>query len=129
MPSLDPAAVIWFVAALAICGVILRPWCVPEYMWAVSAAALLTGLGFIPFSSALAAVAKGGDVYLFLIGMMVLAELARQEGLFDWLAMYAAQHAKGSGQRLFDLVFIVGTLVVSRLPLRRQTTPSILRSC
>jgi arsenical pump membrane protein len=111
MPSLDPSTVIWFVAALAICGVILRPWRVPEYVWAVSAAVLLTGLGFIPFSSALAAVAKGGDVYLFLIGMMVLAELARQEGLFDWLAMYAAQHAKGSGQRLFDLVFIVGTLV------------------
>lgn len=111
MLPLDPSTVIWFVAALAICGVILRPWRVPEYVWAVSAAVLLTGLGFIPIHSALAAIAKGIDVYLFLIGMMVLAELARQEGLFDWLAMYAAQHANGSGQRLFDLVFIVGTLV------------------
>src|SRR5471032_405971 len=111
MPAFNPSLIIWIVAALATCGVIFRPFRLPEYVWAVSAAVLLTGLGFIPFSSALAAVAKGGDVYLFLIGMMVLAELARQEGLFDWLAMYAAQHAKGSGQRLFDLVFLVGTLV------------------
>ncbi|MEB0025187.1 arsenic transporter [Pseudomonas sp. MH9.2] len=111
MPAFDPTTVIWTVAALATCGIILRPWRVPEYVWAVCAAVLLTGLGFIPLHSALAAMAKGSDVYLFLIGMMVLAELARQEGLFDWLAMYAAQHARGSGQRLFDLVFLVGTLV------------------
>jgi arsenical pump membrane protein len=111
MPAFDPTTVIWTVAALATCGIILRPWRVPEYVWAVCAAVLLTGLGFIPLHSALEAMAKGSDVYLFLIGMMVLAELARQEGLFDWLAMYAAQHARGSGQRLFDLVFLVGTLV------------------
>ena len=85
MPAFDPTTVIWTVAALATCGIILRPWRVPEYVWAVCAAVLLTGLGFIPLHSALAAMAKGSDVYLFLIGMMVLAELARQEGLFDWL--------------------------------------------
>lgn len=50
-------------------------------------------------------------MYLFLIGMMVLAELARQQGLFDWLAMVAARHARGSARRLFDLVFLVGILV------------------
>jgi arsenical pump membrane protein len=102
---------IWIVAALATCGVILRPWRVPEYVWALGGALLLTGLGLIPWRAALGAVAEGADVYLFLIGMMVLAELARQQGLFDWLAMLAARHAQGSGQRLFDLVFVVGTLV------------------
>jgi arsenical pump membrane protein len=56
-------------------------------------------------------VAKGTDVYLFLTGMMLLAELARQEGLFDWLAAWAAVHAKGSATRLFSLVFAVGTVV------------------
>jgi arsenical pump membrane protein len=111
MPVFDPATVIWIAAALAIGGVIVRPWRVPEFVWALGAAVLLTGLGFIPLHQAFGAVAKGGDVYLFLIGMMVLAELARQQGLFDWLAMLAAQHAQGSGQRLFDLVFLVGTLV------------------
>ena len=111
MPAFDPSTAIWIVAALATCGVILRPWRVPEFVWAMGAAVLLTVSGLIPLHTALHAVGEGLDVYLFLIGMMVLAELARQQGLFDWLAMYAAQHARGSGQRLFDLVFLVGTLV------------------
>jgi len=103
--------IIWMVTAVATSGVIFRPWRIPEYVWALGAAALLVATGLVPVPTALGAVAEGGDVYLFLIGMMVLAELARHEGLFDWLAMYAVQHAKGSGRRLFDLVFLVGTLV------------------
>jgi len=50
-------------------------------------------------------------VYLFLTGMMLLAELARQQGLFDWLAARAAVLARGSATRLFTLVFVVGTVV------------------
>jgi arsenical pump membrane protein len=42
---------------------------------------------------------------------MLLAELARQEGLFAWLAARAALMAKGSATRLFTLVFAVGTIV------------------
>ena len=80
----------------------------------------------------MAAVAEGGDVYLFLIGMMVLAELARQEGLFEWLAAYAVQHAKGSGKRLFDLVFLVGTLVtifLSNDATAVVLTPAVYAAC
>ena len=54
---------------------------------------------------------KGLDVYLFLTGMMLFAELARQEGLFDWLASLAVSSAKGSPRRLFLLVYAVGTIV------------------
>ncbi len=103
--------IIWFITALSTAGVILRPWRMPEYFWALGGAVLLVVSGLVPLSKALGAVAKGDDVYLFLIGMMLLAELARREGLFDWLATLAARHARGSSQRLFDLVFIVGTLV------------------
>ena len=49
---------------------------------------------------------KGVDVYLFLTGMMLIAELARREGLFDWLAALAVEHARGSPQRLFLLVYV-----------------------
>jgi len=132
MPVFDASTVIWIVAAVATCGVILRPWRVPEYVWAMSAAVLLTVFGLMPLHSAVAAVAEGGDVYLFLIGMMVLAELARQEGLFDWLAMYAVQHARGSGQRLFDLVFLVGTLVtvfLSNDATAVVLTPAVYAAC
>jgi arsenical pump membrane protein len=77
----------------------------------VSGALALIILSLISPTDALAAAGKGMDVYLFLIGMMILAELARREGLFDWLAAYALQHARGSGRRLFLLVYGVGTLV------------------
>ena len=72
---------------------------------------LLIALGLLPAAEALAAVAKGTDVYLFLIGMMLLAELARQEGLFDWLAAKAATAAHGSATRLLAWCFAVGTIV------------------
>lgn len=132
MPVFDPSSLIWAVAAVATGGVILRPWRVSEYVWAVGAAVLLTAFGLVPLPTALGAVAEGGDVYLFLIGMMVLAELARQEGLFDWLAMYAVQHARGSGQRLFDLVFLVGVLVtvfLSNDATAVVLTPAVYAAC
>ena len=102
---------IWGIAAVATAGVIFRPFVWPEFIWALAGSALLVGLGLLPVSDALTGAAKGTDVYLFLIGMMLLAELARQEGLFDWLAAEAARHARGSATRLFTLVFGVGTLV------------------
>src|SRR4051812_22474322 len=49
--------------------------------------------------------------YLFLAGMMLIAELARSEGLFEWLAGIAASHARGSAKRLFPLIYIVGIVV------------------
>jgi arsenical pump membrane protein len=102
---------IWGIAAAATAGVIFRPFAWPEFVWAVTGALLLLVLGLLSPTDALAGVAKGTDVYLFLVGMMLLAELARQEGLFDWLAARAAGYAKGSAIRLFSLVFAVGTIV------------------
>jgi arsenical pump membrane protein len=102
---------IWIIAAIATAGVILRPFAWPEFIWAVTGAVLLIALHLLPPAEAVAGVAKGADVYLFLIGMMLLAELARAEGLFDWLATQAARAARGSATRLFTLVFAVGTIV------------------
>ena len=90
---------------------VIRPWRVPEYVWAVAGAVALVIFGFLPADSALHAIRRGTDVYLFLVGMMLLAELARAEGLFDLCAMQAVRHARGSGKRLFVLVYLVGTLV------------------
>ena len=90
---------------------ITRPFRWPEAIWAVAGAVLLVALGLLPVGDALAGMRKGIDVYLFLTGMMLIAELARREGLFDWLAALAVEHAQGSPQRLFLLVYGVGTLV------------------
>ncbi len=104
-------ATIWAIAALSTLGVIARPWKLPEATWAVTGAVMLVVFGLLPWSDALKAVAKGTDVYLFLSGMMLLAELARKEGLFDFLAGRAARLAGGSAIKLFTLVYGVGTLV------------------
>jgi len=111
MPISPAHITTWSIAALAIVGVIARPWKLPEALWAVLAAAALLVFGLIPVADAGRAVLKGTDVYLFLVGMMLLAELARHEGLFDWLAAFAVKHSKGSPSRLFALVYLVGTIV------------------
>src|SRR3569833_1858131 len=99
------------IAALAIGGVIVRPMRWPEAIWAVAGAAAVVALGLVPWRDAFAAMGEGLDVYLFLVGMMLLSETARREGLFDWLAVEAVLHAKGSPRRLFLLIFAVGTIV------------------
>jgi len=108
---MNSADITWIIAALATAGVILRPWRLPEAVWAVAGAVLLVVFGLLSWRDALAGVVRGADVYLFLTGMMLLAELAREEGLFEWLAAKAARSARGSPARLFTLVFAVGTLV------------------
>jgi arsenical pump membrane protein len=102
---------IWSIAALATAGVILRPLETPEAVWAVAGAVALVCLGLLPIGAAFRGVGKGLDVYLFLTGMMLLAEVARDTGLFDWLASLAASHARGSATRLFRLVYTVGIVV------------------
>src|SRR5258707_8272223 len=99
------------VAAFATLGVITRPLRIPEYVWAVVGAVVMIAFGFLPWRNAVAVAAKGIDVYLFLIGMMLLAEVARQERLFDWLAALAVRYARGSARRLFLIIYAVGTLV------------------
>ena len=103
------------IVVATILGVLARPFRLPEYVFAIGGAAALLALGLLPLSAARDAVAKGYDVYLFLIGMMLLAEVARQEGLFDWIAGHAAHAAKGSAKRLFALVYGVGVLVTAFL--------------
>ena len=102
---------IWSVAALATAGVILRPFKLPEAVWAVAGALVLLFSGLIPVGTAWRGVEKGLDVYLFLTGMMLLAEVARETGLFDWLAAVAAARARGSAVRLFRLIYAVGIVV------------------
>jgi arsenical pump membrane protein len=101
----------WVIILIATAGVIVRPFRLPEAIWAVAGAILLVTLGLLPISAALGAVTKGNDVYLFLTGMMLLSETARREGLFDWVATFAVNTAKGSPKRLFALVYGAGTVV------------------
>lgn len=106
---------IYAITLVSIAGVILRPLALPEALWPLIGATLLLLLGLLPPTDALAGVIRGLDVYLFLAGMLLLSEIARQEGLFDWLAAVAARRARGSATRLFWLIYAVGTLVTTFL--------------
>ncbi|HET7103663.1 MAG TPA: arsenic transporter [Terracidiphilus sp.] len=94
---------------------LLRPRGAAEVYWACGGALLLVIAGLLPVRQAIHAALEGWEVYLFLAGMMVLAEMAREEGVFDWAAGLAAGHARGSPRRLFALVYLVGVVVTAFL--------------
>ena len=110
-----PHWTIWAICAASIAGVQLRPRGIAAWVWALGGAVALVALRVLPLGAAVAAVGKGVDVYLFLAGMMLLAEIARREGVFDWIAVYAVRAADGSRARLFMLVYGVGVVVTALL--------------
>ncbi len=105
----------WFISVAAVAGVIVRPFKIAEAWWAVAGALLLVITGLLDPADAWTGIASGTDVYLFLMGMMLLAEIAREEKLFDWLAAHATRSAKGSPHKLFMLIYGVGIIVTTFL--------------
>ena len=101
--------VIWLISLCSIALVLSRPKGLPEAWWAAGGACLLVIFRLLPPKSAAQAI--GLDVYFFLIGMMIMSELARREGVFDWVAAHAVRAAKGSRSRLFVLIYGVGVIV------------------
>jgi arsenical pump membrane protein len=99
------------IVAVSIVLMLTRPRGIREAWWISGGALLLIALRLVSLKLAGQAVAKGSDVYLFLTGMMLLSELARNQGVFDWVASAAVRGANGSCSRLFLLVYGVGTLV------------------
>ena len=104
-------AFIWILSLSSILLMLLRPRGIAEAWWIGGGALLLVLTRLLPIAGAVHAIREGLDVYLFLIGMMLLAETARQEGVFDWVAGIAVSHARGSAARLFLLIYVAGTIV------------------
>jgi arsenical pump membrane protein len=111
LPVAASHAILLAVVALSIVLMLVRPRGIQEVYWIGGGVLLLLALGLVPFRLAGRAVAEGLDVYLFLTGMMILSELAREQGVFDWLSSTAIRHARGSSARLFTLVYALGTAV------------------
>jgi arsenical pump membrane protein len=104
---------IWAIAGLTTVGVVTRPLDWPEAVWATLGAAILVASGLLSFQETAVAIGKGYDVYLFLVGMMLLSEVARREHVFDYVADHALVLARGSQERLFFLIYAVGTVVTA----------------
>lgn len=119
----------YFVCVPALLGVVLRPWRSPEVLWAGAGAAGLVLSGLLPLPLAASAVARGADVYCFLVGMMLLAAVAERAGLFDVAAAACLRLARGSPRRLFALVYVVGagfTAFLSNDATAVVLTPAVL---
>jgi arsenical pump membrane protein len=102
-------------ASAALIGVLVRPFRVNEAWWASGGAVLLVATGALSLAQASAALLRGLDVYLFLIGMMALAEFAREEGVFAWIAAFAVRSAHGSQRRLLLVVYGAGVITTAFL--------------
>jgi arsenical pump membrane protein len=130
----EAAAAHLLLIAIVLASIVLmlvRPRGIAEAWWISAGAALLILLRLVPLRLAGSAIAEGTDVYLFLAGMMLLSEIARLYGVFDWLAQVAADHARGSAVRLFTLIYAVGTLVtifLSNDATAVVLTPAVLAS-
>jgi arsenical pump membrane protein len=79
--------------------------------WAIAAVAIVCAV--LRPSGSFAAIARGTDVYLFLIGMMALAGYAQLTGIFDWVADRAVRIAGTSRLRLFALVYATGIVTTA----------------
>jgi len=109
------AIFICVISIISIGCMLARPRGIAEAYWACGGAHLLVITRLLPLHQASRAVRQGLDVYLFLTGMMILAELARREGVFEWVADIAGRYAHGSPSRLFLYVYLAGIVVTALL--------------
>lgn len=115
MPPLVAHVLLLAIAAASIVLMLLRPRGIAEVFWIGGGVVLLLALRLVPLRLAARAVAEGTDVYLFLAGMMLLSEAAREQGVFDWISSVAVTHARRSGSRLFLLLYLAGVCVTATL--------------
>jgi arsenical pump membrane protein len=99
------------IVGISILLMLIRAYNIPEVYWIGGGVLLLLVLRLVSLQLAGRAAAKSLDVCLFLIGMMLLSELAREHGVFDWLSSAAVRRANGSCSGLFALVYAAGTVV------------------
>lgn len=111
IPPASVPILISLIVAACIVLMLIRPRNIPEVYWISSGVLLLLAFRLITFRLTERALLKSVDVCLFLIGMMLLSELAREHGVFDWLSSNAIRRSRGSSMKLFALVYAIGTVV------------------
>ena len=68
---------------------LIRPGNIAESYWIGAGVLLLLVLRLVNSELLRRGVSEAADVCFFLIGMMLLSELAREQGVFDWLSSVA----------------------------------------
>ncbi len=91
--------------------IMARPKGLSEALSALIGAFMMLALGRIQLIEALGVLGEKWDVFLFFLGLMIIAAIADSARFFDWTAAMAVKFAKGSGVRLFLNVFLLGALI------------------
>ena len=115
--------------AITLVLVLLRPKQLSEAWFTVLGGACMLGFGLETPREAIGIVSEGKDALLFLVGLLLLADLMRASGFFEWAAIHAARSAKGDCQALFRNVFILGagvTVLMSLDTTAVMLTPVVL---
>jgi arsenical pump membrane protein len=110
----------WIVAAVVIATLALmlaRPRGVSEAWVALGGALALLATGAVDPAALPGIAGETADVLLFLLGMMTLTGIVERAGIFDLLAEGCARSARGSGRRLYVLLFLLGAVVTALLSL------------
>lgn len=96
---------------------VVRPRGLPEATAALPAALLLIVLGILPLGDAWAQVVEMGPTVLFLAGVLALASLCDEEGVFRAAGSLIARRSRGRPVVLFRLVFLLAALTTAVLSL------------
>ncbi|HET9378201.1 MAG TPA: SLC13 family permease [Chthoniobacterales bacterium] len=111
VPELWKTSLTALIGILTLIGIMTRPFRWNEAVIAMGGAGVLLVLGLITPVDALVTVIRDWNTFLFFLGMMGLSALAETAGLFDWMAVQAAQSAGKSAARLFLNIFLLGSLI------------------
>ncbi len=124
MPITLQIALTLLVFALTLALILIRPRGLSEAWAAIAGGGLMLVLRLETPAQAWHTVALGADVLLFLLGLLILSDLLRASGFFEWAAILAARAAGGDGRTLYRNVFVLGALTTAFLSL--DTTAVIL---
>lgn len=91
--------------------VVARPWRLGEAWSSAAGATLMLLTGGVSPAAAVASLAAEWNLFLFFLGLMLIAAIADLAGFFDWAAGLATAAAKGNGRLLLLNVLLLGTVI------------------
>jgi len=102
-----------FISTLA--AIMIRPFRMSEALAAAVGATLMLLLGFLSPKEAIGLLLGEWNIFGFFLGLMIIAAIADQAGIFEVFANETARLANGSTRKLFLGVFAIGALFTAFL--------------